>query len=122
LGHRTALKDRREDERAKAFIAHNHIITIRINLEEIIGTRKKTEGQLADKIWDEVKYSLIFSTNQNTFKNTEFAIRLKENAFTKCRGCDHPAAHHSLTGCNYRQTNKAKLKCNCIEPFFSSDM
>lgn len=122
LGHRTPLKDRREDERAMAFINHNFIQTVRINLEEIVGTRKKTEAELAEKIWTEIKYSLIFTTNQNVSKNTEFSIKLKENAFCKCKGCDHLAIHHNLNGCEYKQTNKLKLKCHCDEPFFRSDM
>jgi len=121
LGHRTPLKDRREDERAMKFIFHNYIITIRINLEEIVGSRKKTETELYEKIWSVLKESLVFSSEINIYKNTEFAVRLKENAFTKCRGCDHPAAFHNLNGCDYKQTNKLKLKCLCNEPFFRSD-
>jgi len=126
LGHRTALKDRRDDERAIRFIQHNGIRTVRFNLEEIIGVDKLSEFSIFDRIWTDIMMYYIIPRTQHDIafsdNNISFSIRLKENAFTKCRGCDHPAAHHSLTGCNYRQTNKAKLKCNCIEPFFSSDM
>jgi hypothetical protein len=125
LGHRTPLKDRRDDERAVRFIHHSGIRTVRFNLEEVIGSNKLSEFGIFDRIWTDAMMRYVIPRTQHDItlsdNNMSFAIRLKENAFTKCRGCDHPAAFHNLAGCDYKQTNKLKLRCHCNEPFFRSD-
>jgi hypothetical protein len=125
LGHRTALKDRRDDERAMRFIQHNGIRTVRFNLEEIVGADKLSEFMMVERIWIDAMMRYVMPLSQHDIatadNNINFAIKLKENAFTKCRGCDHAAALHNLNGCDFKQTNKQKLRCHCNEPVFRSD-
>lgn len=126
LGHRTPLKDRRDDERAMRFVQHNGIRTVRFNLEEIIGVNKLYEDMMFERMWTDAMVRYAFPLSQQDIaladNNITFAVKLKESVRTQCEFCSHKAYQHTLTGCNFRQTNKSKLKCNCTNPYFTSDM
>jgi hypothetical protein len=124
-GHGTANKDRKEAIRDTAFFDYNGIITIRIPIERLSGKDKPPlETLVIEDIWNVVRDTWIITPMVDTKvhqRNKEFAIKLKENVSTHCKTCDHPPHHHTLTGCNYRQTNKSKIRCNCEEPYFISN-
>jgi hypothetical protein len=124
-GHATKNKDRKERIRDDAFFNFNGIPTIRIPLRRLSGKDKPPlETLVREDIWNVVRDTWIITPMVHSKKderNKEFAIKLKENVSMKCKACDHPPHHHTLTGCNYRQTNKAKMKCYCTEPYFISN-
>lgn len=126
-GHRTLRHDKKDDARDDSFFTNKGIMTCRIPLEKIF-EEKQDEAKLFDKwIWSEISPAYIISPVSNKKQeiwseiNRVYSIQLKENAFTSCKDCSHKAHQHSLTGCNFRNTNKAKLKCNCKNPYFISD-
>jgi hypothetical protein len=129
IGHRTTRQDKKESMRDEAFLVNRGIVTCRIPLEKV-SEERADEARLFDKwVWGELLPAFIIAPAGNVKQETrcelnrQFAIRLKENAFTKCQNpkCSHVAQSHNLSGCNYRFTNKTNLQCLCSEPFFISD-
>jgi hypothetical protein len=127
IGHRTFRQDKKENLRDEAFLINRGIVTCRIPLEKI-SEERADEARLFDKwIWGELMPAYIMSPVGNVKQemwaelNRKFSIQLKENAYTKCRECQHVAHQHDLSGCQFQHTNKARLRCNCKEPFLRSD-
>lgn len=126
-GHQSDKHGRKDDERDDAFLVNKGIVTCRIPIDYIFSERGD-ETKLFDKwIWSNIVPSYIIMPIEGVKNqlwselNRQFAIQLKENAFTKCSKCDHVAQQHDLTGCMFRLTNKSKMKCNCTNPYFRSD-
>lgn len=126
--HHTTLKHEKKDElRDESFFTNKGIITIRIPIDKIFD-EKKDEYSFFDKwIYQPLLRAYMIipaeSIKQEMWSelNRKFAIELKENSSTQCSKCDHKAVFHGLTGCDYRLTNKSKMKCNCRNPYFRSD-
>lgn len=125
--HDTFRHENKDETRDEAFRTHG-ITTIRIKLSKIQGANKieNDEELFFDHIWFHLLANYI--TPKTTLdtklseRNRLFAIELAENGKgTKCDSCDHKLFQHDLTGCDFRNTNKAKLKCNCTKPVFRSD-
>ena len=124
--HKTKIKDLRDDEKAQHFLSHSGTITIRFDLEEIIGNDKMTPNAIFNKIWENLVMSYLITEigsieEKQALKNKEFSIALKENTLTTCKYCKHSAHMHTLTACHYTQTNKNKMRCDCKLPMFISD-
>lgn len=125
--HDTFKHENKDYERDEAFHKHG-ILTIRIKLSKIQGAQKieKDKDLFNDQIWFHLFHNYLNPVREAdkafALRNTYFAIELAENGKgTQCDSCDHKLVHHDLTGCDYRNTNKAKLKCNCHKPVFRSD-
>ena len=126
--HHATLKHEKKDEaRDDSFFTNKGIITCRIPIDRIFD-EKKDEAQFFDKwIYQDLLRAYILTPAESIKQeiwselNRKFSIELKENSSTQCSKCDHKAHQHSLTGCEFRLTNKSKMKCNCRNPYFRSD-
>lgn len=126
--HATVKHESKDDTRDDEFNKHHGIATIRIPLSKIQGINKIEDDEVLfnDRIWFHLITSYISPRTQLdknlAARNKEYAIELKENGKgTKCEACDHGLFQHDLTGCDWRNTNKSKSKCNCHKPVFRSD-
>ena len=123
-GHATKRTDWKDENKDKAFLSLG-IPILRFRMEELYGNKALSEAERNNKIWDNFFIEYFITPIEDPFilKNNELAIKLKENQLTKCRNskCNHSAQNHNLNGCNYQNTNKASLYCNCTEPFMVSD-
>lgn len=125
--HATIRHERKDEQRDDSFFTSKGIVTCRIPIDKIF-EEKKDESRFFDKwIYNDILTAYIITPADNTKQeiwselNRKFAIELKENSSTQCSKCDHKAHQHSLTGCEFRLTNKSKMKCNCKNPYFRSD-
>lgn len=126
IGHETYRQDRKERIRDDGFLLRYGIRTIRIPLAKVSGKSAIPGPDIFESlIWPDIVESYIDpGTQKNRLwaeLNRNFAIQLKENSSTQCGNCQHKAAFHSLSGCEWQYTNKAKLRCNCRNPFYTSD-
>lgn len=127
--HRTVTHEEKDDIRDDAFLINKGIVTCRIPLEKITGPSKLVNDNDLFKtyIFTDILHAYLImpaeSVKQQMWSeiNRKFSIQLKENAFTACRNCKHKSFQHDLCGCQFRFTNKAKLLCDCKEPFLRSD-
>lgn len=122
VGHATKRTDWKDENKDKAFSSLG-IPILRFRMEELYGDKSLSEAERNKIIWDDF-FSYVFTQYDKDVEiNQALAIKLKENQLTKCRNskCSHTAAQHSLTGCNYQNSNKANLYCPCKEPFMVSD-
>lgn len=127
-GHQSDKHGRKDDQRDEDFLVNKGIVTARIPIDFIFSEGNEDATKFFDKwIWGHILTSYIMMPVESVKGqlwseiNRQFAISLKENAYTQCTKCDHKAQQHDLTGCSFRLTNKSKLKCNCTNPFFRSD-
>lgn len=125
--HATPRHEKKDEQRDDSFFTNKGIITIRIPIDKIFD-EKKDEAQFFDKwIYQDLLRAYILTPAESIKQemwselNRKFAIELKENSSTQCAKCDHKAHQHSLTGCDYRLTNKSKMKCNCRNAYLRSD-
>lgn len=124
--HATFKREKRDRIRDESFFNTKGIVTCRIPIDKLYDEHKDEERFFDKYIYQQIALAYIINsceaiTDVKSEMNQDFAILLKENAYTKCSKCDHKAQQHDLTGCSFRHTNKSKLKCNCNNPFFRSD-
>lgn len=125
--HDTFRHENKDWQRDIDFRKHG-IITIRIKLSKIQGANKveNDEELFNDQIWFHINTEYLEPRTETdrklSEKNRLFSIELKENGKgTKCEGCDHGLYQHDICGCDWKHTNKSKLRCNCTKPHFRSD-
>lgn len=125
--HDTVRHEAKDEQRDDSFFTNQGIITCRIPIDKVFD-EKKDETRFFDKwVYQDLlrAYIIIPSTSvkQDMWAelNRQFAIELKENASTQCSECQHKAHQHDLCGCQWRFTNRAKMRCNCRKPVFRSD-
>lgn len=126
-GHATFRHENKDKLRDEAFFTNKGIVTCRVPIDKIF-EEQRDESRFFDKyIYDYIMDAYIIMpaamVKQQLWAeiNRNFAIQLKENSSTQCSKCDHKAAFHTLTGCHWRHTNKAKMVCHCTNPYFVSD-
>lgn len=127
IGHETFRADRKERIRDFGFLNHYGITTVRIPLVKVSGKNALKEQDLFDTlIWPDLVDHYIDPAGEKmkiwAELNRRFAILLKENSSTQCDQCSHKAHQHNLAGCEFQNTNKAKLFCNCKNPYYTSDL